>query len=311
MKGTTDGAALNQDPIQAPLAAGPESPDDLFAVALTQVLHEVPYSSASQFYEYFGDAPADPRYGKSCAWQSFAVGARLVTLGGPVVRYHVDGRHVAAVAHSADGLVVLDPYLLHLEPLRLSLDDRRPDGSVVATSPALPVRVDSSGTPRPGQVRATWIPHRDRLKLEYRRFSPARGHHTVSRFFTLPTNSELRLVPPPAEVIRPLLVHPEQNNISVRVVDPADHHVREIIYPLGDPDAGSHPVSASRLCARDNQGALVRHGRPAFAVTVGAIARTLGASPADVLDFVLGGAEIHRRVAPADLQLSDYNLVDE
>jgi hypothetical protein len=66
-----------------PLAAGrphPAGPDCLIdqlppcAGALTDVLHDVPYSSAAQFYEYFGSAPADARYGTSCAWQSFEVG---------------------------------------------------------------------------------------------------------------------------------------------------------------------------------------------------------------------------------------------
>ena len=281
---------------------------DQFAAVLTQVLHEVPYCSASQFYEYYGDAPADPRFGKSCAWQSFEVGARLAALGGPPVRYLVDGRHVAAVVHTDDGLVVLDPYLLHTEPLRLPRADPRADGAVVATSPALPIRYDADGTARPGRVKATWVPHRDRLKLEYQRFSPTRGHHLVSRFFTLPTDSELRLVPPPAEVIRPLLVHPEQNNISIRMLDPADQQVREIIYPL---DGAAGETTPARLLTRNNQGALARHGDPAFAATLGAIARHLQMSPTDVTDFVLGAADIHRRVAPADLQLPDYQVVDE
>jgi len=291
-------------------ASGPIAATDLLGGVLAEVVHTVPYSSASQFYEYFGDTPADTRYGKSCAWQSFEVGRRLAAVGGPTVRYHVDGRHVAAVVHSDEGLDVLDPYLMHLEPVRLRHADARPDGSVVAAVPALPIRLDADGSPRPGRVRASWLPRRNRLKLEYLRFSPTRGHHVVSRFFTLPTDRELRVVPPPADVIRPLLVHPEQNNISVRVVDPQDGQVREVIYPLGQVGPRA-PVDADRLCARDNQGAVIRHGHPDFTDTVGAIAHSLGVVPAEVLGFVLGGARIHRQVSPGELELAEYQLVNE
>ncbi len=277
---------------------------------LADVVRTVPYSSASQYYEYFGNAPADPRFGASCAWQSFEVGRRLTGCDGTAVRYHVDGRHVAAVLHRPDGLDVLDPYLMHLRPLQLRLLDCRPDGTVVSTVPALPMRTDADGTTRPGRVRAVWLPRQHRLRLEYGRFSPTRGHHFVSRFFSLATDRELRMVPPPADVIRPLLLHPEQNNVSVRVVDPDDDQVREILYPLTAPGALT-AIRPDLLHARDNQGTLAPADSAAFRRSVGGIARALRTDVADLVEFVLGAAEIYRRVAPTDLVLPPYKLVHE
>jgi hypothetical protein len=270
---------------------------------LRDVIFDVPYTSVSQFYEYFGDAPAPSAFGASCAFQSFEVGRRLAEAGGPAVRYLVDGRHVAAVVVSEDGLEVLDPYLLHLEPLRLPLDHARPDGTVVASASALPFRQDALGRRQPGRVRAVWRPARGRITLEYTRFSPRRQHHVVSRFFTLATDRALREAPPPADVVRPLLLHPEQNNLGLRVADRGDGALREVVHPLTGPGQG--------LVARDNEGTLFRSGDRGFTGVLAAVAQTLQLPPEDVVDHLLGGVALHRRVAPPDLDLPPYSLEDE
>lgn len=278
--------------------------------ALAAVVDEVPYSSTSQFHEYFGETPVPASYGVSCAFQSFEVGRRLAARGGPAVSYLVDGRHVAAVVRREDGLDVLDPYLMHREPIRLRIADARPGGSIAATVPALPVRRAADGTPRPGRVRAVWNRRRGRLRLEYTRFKPSTDGYAVSRVFTLDTERELRAVPPPADVVRPLLLHPEQNNLSVRAVDPETLAVREIVFPLTGESGGMAP-SKHGLLVRDNQGAVKAFGQPGFDVVLGDLARSLGSTPVDVVDFVLGGARIYRRVAPPELELPDYQAVDE
>ncbi len=283
---------------------------DLLARVLAAVVVEVPYSSASQFHEYFGETPVPAAYGVSCAFQSFEVGRRLAAAGGPQVAYLVDGRHVAAVVRRDDGLEVLDPYLMHREPIRLRLADARPGGTVAATVPALPVRRAADGTPRPARVRAVWSPARGRLRLEYIRFKPASGGYAVSRLFTLDTEKELHVVPPPADVVRPILLHPEQNNLSIRAVDPQTLDVREVVYPLtAQPDG--RPPARGGLVARDNQGAVSRPGGSRFDGTLQQLARSVGSTPQDVVEFVLAGVRIHRRVAPPGLELPDYSAVDE
>jgi hypothetical protein len=283
---------------------------DLAAQVLAAVVDSVPYSSASQYHEYFGEAPVPPRYGMSCAFQSFEVGRRLAALGGPQVAYLVDGRHVAAVVRREDGFDVLDPYLMHREPLRLRLEDDPGSGTVTTSVPALPVRTSVDGTVRPGRVRAVWRPAKAKLRLEYIRFRPAAARYAVSRVFTVDTAKELRAAPPPAGVVRPLLVHPEQNNVGIRAVDPESLQVRELIFPLTGAEPGGAP-SATGLLVRDNQGAVTRSGEPGFDRLLADLARSVGSSTDDVVDVVLGAARIHRRVAPAGLEMPDYQVVDE
>ncbi|BFU44875.1 hypothetical protein [Krasilnikovia sp. MM14-A1004] len=281
--------------------------DKATAGPLADVVFEVPYCSVSQYYEYYGDAPAPAAYGLSCVWQTFEVGRRLEAAGLGPVRYLVDGRHVAAVATTADGMDVYDPYLLHLEPLRLRRADAGPNGTVTAVQEAVPFRSTADGGAAPGRVRAVWTPERNRLRLEYTRFSPRRGHHVVSRMFTFATDRVLGAVPPPAEVVRPLLLHPEQNNLSVRVVD-RDRGLHELVYPLARLGNGIHRQD---LLTRDNDGRWTRHGRRDFDASLGAIADTLAVTTREVVDFVLGGVDIYRRVAPADLEIASYALEDE
>ncbi|PZT69548.1 hypothetical protein DN402_23730 [Streptomyces sp. SW4] len=125
---------------------------DVQKEVLDEVLVGVPYNSASQFHEYFGTKAAPPRLGMSCAWQSFTAGRMVRERSGITADYLIDGRHVAAVYRSDDGLVILDPYLLHGEPLRL---DRGAavDGTVRTTVDAYPFRVKADGTPAPSRVR--------------------------------------------------------------------------------------------------------------------------------------------------------------
>lgn len=282
---------------------------DLSARPLADVIFDVPYCSVSQYYEYYGDAPAPAVFGVSCAWQTFEVGRRLAAAGCGPVSYLVDGRHVAAVTATAYGMDVYDPYLLHLEPLRLRLRDARADGTVVAACEAVPIRTTADGHRTPGRLRAVWAPQRNRLRLEYTRLSPSRGHHVVARMFSFATDRVLGAVPPPADVVRPLLLHPEQNNLSVRVVDREQRRVHELVYPL----AGVHraPSRADGLLTRDNQGRWARHGQLAFDGVLRAMARTLDVGTGELVDFVLGGVDIYRRIAPADLALAPYSLEDE
>jgi hypothetical protein len=128
--------------------------------------------------------------------------------------------------------------------------------------------------------------------------------------FTLDTEKELRAVPPPADVVRPLLLHPEQNNLSIRVVDAETLAVREIVFPLTG-GARHRAPSKDGLLVRDNQGAVKAFGAPGFDAVLGDLARSLGSTAGDVVDFVLGGARIYRRVAPPDLELPEYQAVDE
>ena len=270
---------------------------------LADVVHAVPYSSVSPLYEYFGDASAPAHFGMACAWQTFEVGARVHARGMGSVDYARDNRHVAAIGRSAGRLEVLDPYLLHREVLSVPAEA---GGS--ASVDALPVRKTASGERAPARLRATRARDGRTLQLFYSRFSPARQRTVLARFFSLDLVRLVTDFPPPEETVRRLLLHPEQNNLGVRVVD-AHGEVRELVYPLAD--ALRESVHPSRLVARDNQGRAAPADTLRFRAIVSALGRTLGCSAGDVADFVLGGVHIYVRVAPAGIALAPYSTGDE
>lgn len=290
-------------------AVGAALLSDVQKEVLDEVLVGIPYNSASQFHEYFGTRAAPPRFGLSCAWQSFAAGRMVAERSGITAEYLIDGRHVAAVYRRDDHIVVLDPYLLHAEPLRL---DRAAavDGVVRVTVDAYPYRVREDGTPAPGRVRATWTLDDDALRLDYLRFSPRRGHNVASRAFVLRPQSRLATVPPPADWVRPLLVHAEQHSVSVRVVHPVTRHMAELILPLAGRPAG---VAEDRtlMITKDNQGAVAAHGDARFQRDLEVVADAVSAPQDDVVAFLLEAAAIHRAAAPAGLTLAPYSMEDE
>ncbi|MEV5592923.1 hypothetical protein [Streptomyces sp. NPDC052496] len=276
---------------------------------LDEVLVGVPYNSASQFHEYFGTRAAPPRFGLSCAWQSFAAGRMVAERTGVTAEYLIDGRHVAAVYRGPDHVVVLDPYLLHSEPLRLDRSAAA-DGAVRVVVDAYPYRVRADGTPAPGRVRATWTLDDDVIRLDYLRFSPRRGHNVASRSFVMRPGSRLETVPPPADWVRPLLVHPEQHSVSVRVLHPGTRQLAELILPLAGRPAGI-AEDRSLLITKDNQGAVAAYGEAGFEQNLDVVADAVAAPRDDVIAFLLEAAAIHRAAAPAGLDLAPYSLEDE
>jgi hypothetical protein len=282
---------------------------DVQKEVLDEVLVGVPYNSASQFHEYFGTKAAPPRLGLSCAWQSFTAGRMVMERSGIPAEYLIDGRHVAAVYRQQDSLVILDPYLLHGEPLRL---DRGAavDGVVRTTVDAYPYRVKTDGTPAPSRVRATWDLGDDTIRLDYLRFSPRRGHNTASRSFLLRPDSRIDTVPPAADFVRRLLVHPEQHSVSIRVLHPVTRQMAELILPLAGRPAGV-AEDGHLMLTKDNQGAVAQHGDARFQRDLEVVADAVSASRDDVVAFLLEAAAIHRAAAPAGLDLAPYSLEDE
>ncbi|WEV29168.1 hypothetical protein OYE22_31265 [Streptomyces sp. 71268] len=276
---------------------------------LDDVLVGMPYNSASQFHEYYGTRAAPERFGASCAWQSFAAGHAVAERTGVEADYLIDGRHVAAVYRDPECVTLLDPYLLHQRPPRLERA-AAVDGEVRVTVDAYPLRVRADGSPAPARMRATWLLDDDSIRLDYVRYSPRRGHNVLSRSFTLRPDVRLAAVPPPAEWVRPLLVHPEQHSVSVRVVHPDTRRMAELILPLARAHGGA-AAGASALVTKDNQGVVSAYGSAAFQRDAELVADAVQATEADVTAFLLEAAAIHRAVAPAGLELAAYSLEDE
>ncbi|MGN5636747.1 hypothetical protein [Streptomyces sp. AC154] len=274
---------------------------------LAELLTSYPYNSASQLHEYFGDGPLPSSYGGSCAWQSFEAGRGVAERAGVEAEYRIDGRHVAAVYRDADGITILDPYLMHCLPLRLERADAV-DGDVSLTAGAYPLRARADGSPAPSSVQVRWRLGDDSVRLNYLRFSPRRGHRVISRSFLMRPDRLLTEAPPAAERVRPQLLHPEQHSVSVRVLHPGTRRLAELVLPL----AGRRSRIGTRsLISKDNQGAVARQGSREFDRDREVVADAVGVPVQDIEGALLQAAELHRAAAPAGLELAGYSLEDE
>jgi hypothetical protein len=276
--------------------------------ALHQTLVDVPYNSAQQFLEHFGGQQVDVRLGVSCVHQTVHSAELVQRKTGVSATLLRDGRHVAAYYREGDCLAVLDPYLLPNTPLLLDARDAQ-DGQAVVSVDAYPIRQsqDNPGGTEPSRLRATWHIEAHTLQLDYLRYSPRRGHRYLHRSFGFNLGQHA-VYPTPKATLSEVLLHPEQNNLSVRVLHPTHRTLSEVIYPLACLPEG---VKASSLVSKNNQGQVSRFGEPGFNEDIAAVADALGQPRAVIEALLLQAAEVYRSVAPADRALAAYSLENE
>ncbi|GAA4909314.1 hypothetical protein ACFPM3_11960 [Streptomyces coeruleoprunus] len=293
-------------------APAPSHPDPrVFQDVHTKVLTQVPYNSAAQYHLHYGEGTSPERFGTACAWQTFTAGEEVARRTGVRAEYRVGGRHVCALYDDGETLTVLDPYLMHRAPLRLSRADAAasPDGTVRTDADAYPLRRRPDGSPAPSTLRAVWRPADGLLRFQYLRHSPRLGETVTHRAYTMRPGDTVTQLPVPAPLVRQLLLHPEQNNLSLRAVHPGDDALTEVALPFSGRPRGTL-ADPRALIARDNQGAVSRWGSAAFDRELERVAEAVRAGRQDVVDHLVGAAALWDAAAPAGIEVPDYSLED-
>jgi hypothetical protein len=278
---------------------------------LRKFLVEVPYTSVSQFYQFLGNRNADERYGVSCVWQAYMLGERLKQKKIGQISYYVDGRHVALICRSGNQQYLIDPYLLHTDPLEIkpnavpeSQDSNR------SSAHAYPFRSEDNANYKPSKLAATYCANSNSVRLTYTKYSRSKNHYVISRAFNMDLNRNISDSPPPEQIVVPLLHHQEQNNLSIRIVHKHDHRIYELIYPI----ALHHnkPVDEVHLVARDNDGKMHTFGETdQFRSILTNMSASLECSPKELTNFVLEGVEIYERHAPEVIHYSPFTIGNE
>lgn len=278
---------------------------------LRKFLVEVPYTSVSQFYQFFGSRKADDRYGVSCVWQAYMLGTRLKQKKIGEISYYVDGRHVALICRSDNQQYLIDPYLLHTDPLEIKrgLSPESPD-STRSSAHAYPFRHENNANCKPSKLAATYYADSNSVRLTYTKFSQSKNHYVISRTFNMDLNRNISDLPPPEQIVIPLLHHQEQNNLSIRIVHKQDHHIYELIYPIAL--YHNKPVDEANLVARDNNGKMHTFGETEqFHSILTNMSASLECSQKELTDFVLEGVEIYERNAPDVIPYSPFTIGNE
>ncbi|GAA1855216.1 hypothetical protein [Myceligenerans crystallogenes] len=282
----------------------------LYDTALTESLRAMPYNSASQFQTFVaGDTP-DPRFGAACLFQTIDAADRAIAAGAPDPVYLKSGRHLAAVFDDGESLVVLDPYLLHREPLVFDLAALREAGELTVTSPAVQTRYDDDGARKDSILTGTVRTRDDGyvLALEYRRYSPTRRHYVVNRFFELASTGAISrdLSAFDADIH---LTHPEQTSLSIRTLNHELTDTAEVILPLrGWQDT---VFGVADLWTRDNQGV----SRPASSDASGpvweSVTANTGLTRIEIEEHLVEASELYRKKADPAVAIDPYKLDPE
>ncbi|MBT2509710.1 hypothetical protein J7I98_28320 [Streptomyces sp. ISL-98] len=281
---------------------------DPFEAALHATLVEMPYNSATEYHRVYGQDP-DARLGAACIYQTVDVARRAEALGSPPATLLQDERHVAAVFQDGGDIVVLDPYLLHLDPIRFPASEVE-QGSSSVEVPAAPVRLDADGKERFARLSARYTAREGEyvIRLSYSRFSPTKNATVLSRHFSLRSSSEF--VPDDfARDMKALLTHPEQTSVSVRAVSPDLRATTEAILPLHG--FAERDFRADDIWLRSGQGAVL-HGSDDRAATVWRQLETsLALDSATLSDHLIGAARIYQQIADPTRAVAPYSLDDE
>lgn len=283
---------------------------EILSSEIKSFLIDVPYTSISQFYEYYENQHVDSRFGVSCVFQSYAFGKLLESKGICDVSYYVDGRHVALLCSAEGETFLIDPYLLHTSPIEIrpkAINDH--SDTIRSESYAYPYRKQKNNN-KPSKLSANYYPEFNKVRLTYKKYSPCKEHYVISRMFTLDLNCTISSSPPSIDVVKPLLHHGEQNNLSIRMLHRKEHLMYELIYPIAL--YHSQAIDEGYLIARNNNGQLITtEDKSSFKSIINRMTESLECSESTLISFVLGGVAIYEKHAPKHIEYATLQMKDE
>lgn len=263
--------------------------------ALNDLLIEMPYNSISHLYQYFTSTTPDSRFGAACAWQTIELANRLKSLGAEELFFVRDHRHGALITACHGRLFLLDPYLMHIEPISLSKLFQSKLGLEFIAYPMCQIRGISKQV---SILHARFYAKRGVLSLKYKRLNLLTEEYQISHKFKFNLNQRLITRPSDDEIIH-LFFDPEQNNLSIRAINPIDKRVSQLIYPICLYH-GDNLISEKRLVLKTNEGAIIKHQNKAvFENEVNKMCIGLRCSREELISFILGGVEIYEKHAPS------------
>lgn len=260
---------------------------------LRRVLTGVPYNSISHLYRYLASTTPPPRFGAACVWQALELARRLNAAGLGDIRCLRHHRHAAIVATVDRTPFLLDPYLMHLEPLNLtSLAVCRRH-----CSPAYPICTFPDGTRTASVFEAKYNARRKTVLLKYHRFDATRREFLTQNRFLLQLDRPVGEIPAEAEIL-PLFFDPEQTTLSIRTIDPWKEEVLQLRYPISQYH-GDRYITETRLILTTNDGRVISYDeRTPFEAALSGMCSNIDCTRRELVSFVLGGVELYEKHAP-------------
>jgi hypothetical protein len=293
--------------VSRPLLAGARRTGvDIYTLALRASLAAMPYNSATAFHSSFGDGEPDPRFGKACIHQTIDAARRAQDLGAPAPVLLQDERHVGAVFTDNGDVIVLDPYLLHVDAIRFPRADVISGESSIRVE-AAPRRRTAGGQVKLGRLDARYKQTKDGyvIRLSYSRFGPSRGAYVISRHFSLRPTSVFDMQEFTTDM-RSLVTDPEQTSVSVRAYVPEVRGTAEAIIPLHG--YASRTFTTADIWLRSSQGVVSRNTETGSGPVWEHLTGSTTLCRSDIEDHLIGAARIYQRIADPTADVEPYPL---
>lgn len=223
-----------------------------------------PYCSATAYYVLNGILPPD-NFGTDCAGQAKRLRQELhdVDVFAKYIDDTVSGRHRSLVCWHDGQCYYMTPYLMHRTPININ--------SVPLVVPAFPCAQDScskifiSTQDATLDVRKVWLgqPRIDRFVFDL----------TRANFDEL-TNDEYTA----------RIIHPEQNTISIRVIDFCNNETLHYLIHTSNTDR-SYTISAQGISPKSAG----EYGR-----ILKKIAELIDSSPSEIQDYIFGAYKLRQ-----------------
>lgn len=283
---------------------------DPYSTALESILREMPYNSAMAYHRAYGTEQPHDRLGAACILQSIEVAARAHSAGAPAPILLTDDRHVATIFDDPElGIVVLDPYLLHLRPVIFPRSEVN-TGRSTAEVAAAPVRTSARGLVRTGKLKARYVGTNDGflIRLSTTKFSPTLGRYSLARHFTL-RSSALFNRDRFTQNLHGLLTHPEQTSVSVRAVAPDTGLTAEAILPLQG--YAQREFTYDDIWLRNGQGAMSRIDSADAGGVWASLESMVHTDRKEIADHLIGAARIYQSIADPHEDVAPYSTTSE
>lgn len=235
---------------------------------LTEALR-TPYSSAYSLY-YITGKPSPEKLGFNCYEQSRRLERSLVREGleGFRLQDTLVGRHLPTICIEGEHLVLLDPYLMHPEPIVL------PRGRNF--------RAEASAYPVINGIQSKILVSMDRNLLSVEKTWPT-SRRKDSFLFDLSKSNLIRITP---EWYSNAVFHPEQTSLSVRAIDFEREDTVHCIYHL----------ERRSWLVKSGKGTYFQ-GRQEFSNEMARLGGLIDSSPQEILDHISGAVEIWDRMS--------------
>lgn len=263
----------------------------------------IPYSTVPMVYRLAHEKHLLKYKDTSCLGLSEILKSRLNKQGFKDIFFIRSNRHHALILKNNNEVYLLDPYLLHKEPINLTkiLDSKQKKEKFEA----YPLITTPSGEIKPSYLTVR-CQDPNIFSVEKGRYNCDLAKYQVTKFSFNIQNAVRNLG---RLDMKKLLYDPEQTSLSIRFLDKANMTLTHLVYPINKafPDK---IIDKKLLFVKTNEGKIFNYNDKNFDENLEKMSNQLECTTESLIDFMIQGVKDYFREAPAQLKFYSKNPVN-